>query len=33
MSNEKIFENIMSQFYLDEVEDENNNGTNSKKRK
>jgi len=31
MSNEKIFENIMSQFYLDEVEDENNNGTNSKK--
>ena len=30
MSNEKIFENIMSQFYLDEDEDENN-GTNSKK--
>ena len=30
MLNEKIFENIMSQFYLDEDEDENN-GTNSKK--
>ena len=29
MSNEKIFENIMSQFYLDEDEDINN-GTNSK---
>ena len=30
MSNEKIFENIMNQFYLDKDEDINN-GTNSKK--